>query len=133
MFCFSDFDIFGAVGSDQLEILKLFLKTRVDKNPVIRIDPDNGDEGSVLHFAAFWGHLNIIVYYKDVLQFSNINPKSNNGITPLYLASLYSHFDIAEYYIKNGYKASSKVSIYSLTQNKRSPTFIDLFRVYDSN
>ena len=117
MFCFSDFDIFGAVGSDQLEILKLFLKTRVDKNPVI-VNPDNGDEGSVLHFAAFWGHLNIIVYYKDVLQFSNINPKSNNGITPLYLASFNRHFDVAEYYFKNGYKASSKIATQTLLCTK---------------
>ena len=107
MFCFSDFDIFGAVGSDQLEILKLFLKTRVDKNPVI-VNPDNGDEGSVLHFAAFWGHLNIIVYYKDVLQFSNINPMNNKGKTPLSYALLQEHQDVVEYYIENGYIASSK-------------------------
>ena len=69
----------------------------------------NGDE-SVLVIAAALGHLNIIVYYKDVLQFSNINPKNNNGITPLYWASFYGNLDVAEYYIKNGYKASSKVS-----------------------
>ena len=66
----------------------------------------NGDE-SVLVIAAALGHLNIIVYYKDVLQFSNINPKNNNGFTPLYWASFNGHFDVAEYYIKNGYKASS--------------------------
>ena len=132
MFCFSDFKILAAVQTDQLDKLKLLLEARADKNPVISINPIGG-EVSVLHFAATWGHLNIIVYYKDVLQFSNINPKNNNGITPLYLASFNGHFDVAEYYIKNGYKASSKVSIYSLTQNKRSPTFIDLFRVYDSN
>ena len=35
LFCFSDSDILAAVQSDQLEILKLFLKTRVVKNPVI--------------------------------------------------------------------------------------------------
>ena len=96
-----------------MDILKLFLEAREDKNPLISIF--NGDEGSVLDFAAGFGHLNIIVYYKDVLQFSNINPKNNNGITPLNLSALYwasfnGHFDVAEYYIKNGYKASSKIS-----------------------
>ena len=74
----------------------------------------NGDE-SVLVIAAALGHLNIIVYYKDVLQFSNINPKNNNGITPLNLSALYwasfnGNIDVVEYYIENGYKASSKVS-----------------------
>ena len=91
-----------------MEILKLFLEAREDKNPVVDIRSD-GDEGSVLHVAAAFGHLNIIVYYKDVLQFSDINPKNNNGQTPLSYAISQGHQNVAEYYIKNGYKASSKV------------------------
>ena len=117
MFCFSDFEILAAVESDQLEILKLFLKTRVDKNPVIDVNPDNGDEESVLLIAAALGHLNIIVYYEDVLQFSNINPKNNNGNTPLSNAA-YGHLDIAKYYIENGYKASSKIATQTLLCTK---------------
>ena len=108
LFSFSDVEIKAAVQSGNLDILNLFLKAREDKNPVISIF--NGDEGSVLDFAAGFGHLNIIVYYKDVLQFSNINPENNNGNTPLYWASFNGHFDVAEYYIKNGYKASSKIT-----------------------
>ena len=90
-----------------MDILKLFLEAREDKNPVISIN-DGGDEGSVLLNAAAFGHLNIIVYYKDVLQFSNINPENNNGKTPLSEALLQGHLHIAEYYMENGYKASSK-------------------------
>ena len=90
-----------------MDILKLFLEAREDKNPVISII--DGDERSVLLIAAAFGHLNIIVYYKDVLQFSNINLENNIGKTPLSVASFEGHFNVAEYYIKNGYKASSKV------------------------
>ena len=110
MFCFADFEILAAVKSGSLEILKLFLEAREDKNPVISII-NGGDEGSVLIVAAAFGHLNIIVYYKDVLQFSDINPKNNNGQTPLYYAVLRGQLNVTEYYIKNGYKASSTVSI----------------------
>ena len=107
--CFADFEILPAVQSGNLDILKLFLESIKDKNPVISII-NGGDEGSVLIVAAFFGHLNIIVYYKDVLQFSDINPKNNNGQTPLYYAVSRGHLNVTEYYIKNGYKASSKVS-----------------------
>ena len=97
-----------------MDILKLFLEAREDKNPVISII--DGTEGSVLLIAASFGHLNIIVYYKDVLQFSNINPKNNNGQTPLSYAILQGHVDVAKYYIKNGYKASGKVSTLYIVQ-----------------
>ena len=105
----SDNEILPAVESGNLDILKLFLEAREDKNPVISII-NGGDEGSVLIVAAAFGHLNIIVYYKDVLQFSNINPENNNGKTPLSVASFEGHLHVAEYYIKNGYKASGKAS-----------------------
>ena len=115
LFCFADFEILAAVKSGSLEILKLFLEAREDKNPVISII-NGGDEGSVLIVAAAFGHLNIIVYYKDVLQFSNINPKNNIGKTPLSVASFEGHLHVAEYYIKNGYKASGKVSTLYIVQ-----------------
>ena len=99
-----------------MDILNLFLEAREDKNPVISIF--NGVEGSVLDFAAGFGHLNIIVYYKDVLQFSNINPKNNNGNTPLSYAATQGHLDVAEYYIENGYKASSKIATQTLLCTK---------------
>ena len=109
LFCFSDFEILPAVQSGNLDILRLLLEARADKNLVINIGSD-GSKFTVLGVAASSGHLNIIVYYKDVLQFSDINPKNNNGQTPLYYAVLRGHLNVTEYYIKNGYKASSKVS-----------------------
>ena len=113
--CFADFEILPAVQSGNLDILKLFLESIKDKNPVISII-NGGDEGSVLIVAAFFGHLNIIVYYKDVLQFSNINPKNNNGKTPLSEATLEGHLHVAEYYMENGYKASGNVSTLYIVQ-----------------
>ena len=110
----SDNEIRAAVDSGNLDILKLFLKAREDKNPVIFII--DGDERSVLYLAAEFGHLNIIVYYKDVLQFSNINPENNNGKTPLGYASVERHLHVAEYYMENGYKASGNVSTLYIVQ-----------------
>ena len=125
-FIFSDFEIQSAVTSNHLEILKLFLKARGDKtrlyygntygyggynkedeNPVIVVYPD-GSKFSILHVAAYYGSLNITTYYKDVLGFSDINPKDNNGNTPLSWASYFGHLEIAKYYINNGYKASGE-------------------------
>ena len=119
---FSDFEILSAVTSDHLEILKLFLKARGDKKllyygnnngynekdkNLVLVNPD-GSKWSILHVAAYYGHLNITIYYKDVLNFADINPKDNNGQTPLSWASYFGHLEIAKYYIKNGYKASGE-------------------------
>ena len=110
----SDDEILPAVESGNLDILKLFLEAREDKNPVISII--DGDEKSVLLIAAAFGHLNIIVYYKDVLKFIDINPENNNGKTPLGYASVERHLHVAEYYMENGYKASGNVSTLYIVQ-----------------
>ena len=103
MFGFLDFYILVAVESDQLEILKLLLEGRKDKNPV-----NKTNKLTVLHVAAGEGHLDIIKGYKDILGIENLNPSTDNGNTPLSWASQRGHLDVAKYYIKNGYKASSK-------------------------
>ena len=92
-----------------LETLKVLLKTKEDKNPIIYLDSEEG-EFTILHIAAYFGHLNITIWYKDVLGFSDINPKDNKGTTPLFLATQEGHLDVVKYYIINGYHASSKVS-----------------------
>ena len=91
-----------------MEKLKELLKTKEDKNPVIFSDNSRG-EPTVLHMAAVFGHLNITIWYKDVLGFSDINPKDNKGNTPLYWATRKGHLDVVKYYIINGYHASSKI------------------------
>ena len=70
---------------------------------------EDGAKSTVLHEAGNYGHLNIIIWYKDVLGFSDINPKNNKGTTPLYWATVQGHLDVVKYYIMNGYHASSKV------------------------
>ena len=91
-----------------MEKLKILLENRKDKNPVTYINT-NGAGITVLHGAAYEGHVNIIRWYKDVLGFSDINPKDNKGDTPLLLATQQGNLDVVKYYIENGYQASSKI------------------------
>ena len=87
---------------------KTFYVTGENKNPVIEVST-SGAEYTVLDIAAYFNHLEIIIWYKDVLGFSDINPKDNKGNTPLYWATKQGQLDVVKYYIKNGYQASSKV------------------------
>ena len=89
-------------------MFSFFVVTEENKNPVIYV-AKGGAKYTVLHQAAFRGHLEIIVWYKDVLGFSDINPKDNKGNTPLFWATFRGYLDIVKYYIINGYHASSKV------------------------
>ena len=86
--------------------LKILLQNQSDKNPVI-LEPGGG---SKLTVAASEGHLDIIKGYKDILGIENLNPIDDNGNTPLSLVSYFGQLGVAEYYIENGYKATSKVS-----------------------
>ena len=91
-----------------LATLKILITTRTtNQNPVIY--EYDGAKSTVLHEAAYYGHLKIIIWYKDVLGFSDINPKDNKGNTPLYWATNQGHLDVVKYYIQNGYHASSKI------------------------
>ena len=74
-----------------MEILKLFLRTKQDKNPVILFF--RGIDFTVLHEAAQYGHVKIINWYKDVLKFPDINlPNTGDGTTPLHLAVQNNHY-----------------------------------------
>ena len=93
---------------NDFEKLKVLLQNQSDKNPVIFEDED-GSKLTVLHVAAGGDLLDIIKGYKDILGIENLNPIDDNDNTPLSEASYEGHLDVAEYYIENGYKASSKV------------------------
>ena len=92
--------------------MKVLINTRRDQNPEVYEYGERGDlaKSTVLHEAAYYGHLNIIIWYKDVLGFSDINPEDSKSHTPLFWASKQGQIEVAKYYIKNGYKyhASSK-------------------------
>ena len=97
---FSDDEILSAVESGHLDILKLFLEARADKNPVIDIR-SNGVFASVLHVAAQYGQLNIIKWYKEVLKFPDINPRDKSErFTPTILASETGKINVIKYYIE---------------------------------
>ena len=91
-----------------LETLKILINNRSDQNPVV-YEYQDGTKSTILDQAAYWGHLNITIWYKDVLGFSDINPKDNKGNTPLYWATDQGHLKVVKYYIINGYHATSKV------------------------
>ena len=90
----------SAVESGHLDILKLFLEARADKNPVIDIRSD-GASYSCLHIAAEYGQLNITKWYKEELKFPDINPRDKSGrFTPTMLASETGKINVIKYYIE---------------------------------
>ena len=101
-------EINSLVVKGDLETLKILINNRSDQNPVV-YEYQDGTKSSVLDQAAYWGHLNITIWYKDVLGFSDINPKDNKGNTPLFWAIGQRQLDVVKYYIENGDQASSKV------------------------
>ena len=112
MFSFvTEEEIFSIAQKGDLYTLKVLLKNKEDRNPVI-FEWEDGAKSTVLDAVAYFGRLNIIIWYKDVLGFSDINPKDNKGNTPLFWAIKEGHIEVAKYYIKNGYMyhASSKIS-----------------------
>ena len=106
-------EILKAVDIGQLELLKIFLEARQDKNPIVYVS-NSGSRYTVLHNAAYEGQLGIINWYKDELNFSNINPEDNKGNTPLSLAIKEGKQDVVDYFIDLGYgqNATSKTTSY---------------------
>ena len=90
-----------------LETLKTLLDKKTEKNPVV-YQYDDGANPTVLHEAAYYGQLEIIMFYNDNLTFSNLNPVDNKGNTPLKWAVDQGEIKVLEYYLNNGYSASSK-------------------------
>ena len=105
---FSDFEIQSAVAGGHLEILKLFLGTKQNKNPVIRFV--RGIDFTVLHEAAQYGQVDIINWYKDDLKFPDINPPNiGDGTTPLHLAVQNNHSS-ATYTLLDAIKDDKKIN-----------------------
>ena len=105
-------EINSLVVKGDLETLKILITTRTtDQNPVI-YEYKDGAKSTVLHEAAYYGHLKIIIWYKDVLGFSDINPEDSKSHTPLFWASKQGQIEVAKYYIKNDYMyhASRKIT-----------------------
>ena len=103
--------IYSSVKKGDLETLKVLITTRTgDQNPIV-FEWGSGAKSTVLDMAAYYNHLKIIVWYKEVLGFNDINPKDNQGNTPLYWAIKQEQLEVAKYYIKNDYMyhASRKI------------------------
>ena len=61
----------------------------------------------MLRHAAYEGKLGIIQWYREVLNFTNINREDKKGLTPLYWAMIKQRHDVVKYFIDNGYGQSA--------------------------
>eukprot|EP00093_Oithona_nana_P004944 04944.XXX_213271_214206_1 [CDS] Oithona nana genome sequencing. len=80
-----------AVKSGDLTKIITITNGFTDINPVI----DNIRYWTVLHKAAFYGHLNIVKYYTDQL----INPRNEFGTTPLHIAAQKGQLDVMKHLV----------------------------------
>ena len=105
-------EIKTAVKEGNLDVLNILLNNRQDKNPVVWVGSSTGSEYTVLHYAAYKGQLGIIKWYKDALNFSNINPEDNKGNTPLSFAIEEGKQSVVDYFFELGYgqNATSKTT-----------------------
>ena len=97
-------DVFMAVHKGDLKELKTLLNDRQEKNPVLVEE----DGSTVIYLAAVLGHLNILKWYKEELNCTNMNPKNNKGNTPLTEAIKLENLDMIKLYIDCGYNATGK-------------------------
>ena len=106
MFSFAEKEILEAVRNSQLDLLKIILKTKQEKNPIIS-NKDGSGGLTVLHVAAYYGKISIIKWYRDELKFSNINPEDSNNNTPFSLAIQTEKLDVVEYFTWLGYSQNA--------------------------
>ena len=97
-------EVFMAVYKGDLIELKILLNDRQEKNQVLVEE----DGSTVIHLAAVLGHLDIIKWYKEELNCSNINPEDNKGNTPLSQATKLENLDVIELFMNYGYNATGK-------------------------
>ena len=84
-----------------MEILKGYLAKRENKNPVIYTNKALGINLTVLHRAAWYDHVNIVKWYREELDYPDINPLTSNGLyTPLSLAAELGRLNVVKYYIE---------------------------------
>ena len=73
------------------------MENRRDKNPVTYIS-NTGAGFSVLHGAAYGGHVNILRWFHETLRFDDINPLDNLGTyTPMMYAAQRGKLSVVKY------------------------------------
>ena len=78
-----------------LETLKILITTRTtDQNPVI-YEYNSGAKSTVLHEAAYYGHLEVIQLLMSKMT-DNPNPPRHDGCTPLHFAAHQGHIEIVK-------------------------------------
>ena len=87
-----------AAAAGQLEIVEHYLKIlpQGQKNPFHKSLREYR-EGTPLHFATIYGHLDVVQAIKQ--HVTNINPGDSHKVTPLHLASRHGYLHIVEYFV----------------------------------
>ena len=69
------------------------------------------DGSTVIHEAAEHGHLDIIQWFEEDLQYSKLNLEDKDGNTPFSHAIKEGKHDVVDYFIELGYghNATSKI------------------------
>ena len=100
-FYFADDEIDNAVQRGDLDFIKVFLAKRENKNPEIYTYKALGIDFTVLHRAAWYDHVNIAKWYREELDYPDINPLTSDGLyTPLSLAAELGRLNVVKYYIE---------------------------------
>ena len=92
-------EVFIAAYEGDLKELKTLLNDKEEKNPVLVEE----DGSTIIHLAAILGRFNILRWYKEELNCTNINPKNSKGNTPLFQATKLENLDVVEFYKHCGY------------------------------
>ena len=105
---FTENDVLNATVNGDLESLKKSLQGREDPNPLIF----GGQKGAwyrVLEFAAYFGHVNILKWFKDEMAYPEMNTGINTKWSPLNLATFNGKLNVVKYYINSlNFDATSK-------------------------
>ena len=84
-----------AAESGDLAVVKLFVESGMSVHT-----PDNDYGLTVLHFAAWKGHLEVVEYL--VGQGADVNAKTDDGDTVLHFAAWDGHTDVVRYLVGQG-------------------------------
>jgi hypothetical protein len=97
-------DLFTAVWSSKLSLVKLFLESQ--PNLIHSVDEtEYGNQWSVLHYAVYQQDIEMVQYFltSDLIsQQINVNIRNGHGFTPLFYAAQHNHKELCQLLLDAG-------------------------------